>query len=270
VGYGAWSAAVGLINPAIEGLDRILIGFVLGAKPVALYSVPYGLTDKVRVLPDALQRSLLPRFARHVDAGGAAEQAGAAARLLMITMTLIVAPALFVLGPFLKLWVGNEFAVQATPIGQVLLLGMWASAPAMIARALLQGRGRPDRVAKLQLAQALPYLGLLWVLLERWGLIGAAIAWSLRGFIDASLTFWISGLFRTNLLLAFPCMLLLVAAFAVAYLNDPPLFLAVGYGCAFALCAVLLAYLITPEFFPTFARKRGAFRPGRPTVRPGK
>ena len=97
-----------------------------------------------------------------------------------------------ILDPFLTWWINAEFAVQATPIGLALLIGVWINCLAQIPYAHLQAQGRPDLVAKCHLAELIPYLAILSLLVANWGAFGAAIAWSLRSTIDAGLLYAIS------------------------------------------------------------------------------
>ncbi|NOY58371.1 MAG: hypothetical protein GXO75_05495, partial [Calditrichaeota bacterium] len=56
--------------------------------------------------------------------------------------------------------------------------------PGQIAFAMVQAVGRPDLTAKLHLIEAPFYLLVLWLLVGKFGIQGAAIAWSLRVFVD--------------------------------------------------------------------------------------
>jgi O-antigen/teichoic acid export membrane protein len=93
----------------------------------------------------------------------------------------------------LALWVGDEFAVPGAPVARWLLLGILINAVAQVPFAFLQGVGRPDLTAKVHLLEAPVYFVLLWWLLGGWGITGAAVAWTLRVFLDAVLLFWLSG-----------------------------------------------------------------------------
>ena len=83
--------------------------------------------------------------------------------------------------------------------GQVILLGFWVNGFAKIPYAQLQARGRPDLVAKCHLAEALPYFGLLYLGLNALGLVGAAVAFSLRVLLDFGLLASFSGILRRSL-----------------------------------------------------------------------
>ena len=58
--------------------------------------------------------------------------------------------------------------------------------------AFLHGLGRPDITAKFHVVELIMFIALGWFLISRMGIIGAAIAWSLRAGLDAILLFWAS------------------------------------------------------------------------------
>ena len=160
VGYGAWVSVTTLVSPLLLSLDRMMIGSVLGARSVAYYSVPYNLVNKVAVLPGALVRAMFPRLSNQSSCD-AKELTTRAVRLIGIGMTLVIAPAILLIGPFLKLWVGAEVAGHATPVAQIILLGLWVNSLAQAPFNLLQAQGHPDVVAKFHVLELVPFVGLL-------------------------------------------------------------------------------------------------------------
>jgi hypothetical protein len=56
----------------------------------------------------------------------------------------------------------------------------------------IPARGRPDLIAKLQVAQAVPYIALLWLALTRYGVAGGAAVWAFRNTVDATLLIWMA------------------------------------------------------------------------------
>jgi hypothetical protein len=57
----------------------------------------------------------------------------------------------------------------------------------------LQANNRPDLTAKFHALELLPFLGILWFGIQWFGLIGAALAWTLRVVADAVLLFAVAG-----------------------------------------------------------------------------
>ncbi|RII27945.1 MAG: flippase [Geobacter sp.] len=209
--YGGWVAVTGMISPLLETIDRFLIGVVLGAQAVTYYTIPYQLVSKARIIPGSLGRALFPKFS--ADKPGDAEQlALSSLRTLVVVMTPVVVCGMLFLKPFMNVWVGGKLGGIASPLGEILLLGVWANSLAHIPYFLLQGNGRPDIAAKFNALEIIPFVLFLWVALHFWGAAGAAWAWSVRVIIDALLLFRFSGLPKKSLRMFVYPMFMVVTA----------------------------------------------------------
>jgi O-antigen/teichoic acid export membrane protein len=164
-------------------VDRFAIGSVLGATSVAIYSVPFQLTRLVAVLPASLVSALFPKMSAS-QGGERDEMTAVATRAMALLITPMVLGGIFAFDLFLHFWVGREIAVQATPIGRILLIGFWANAFALLPVTKLQTSGRPDLVTKVLLLQIPFYLVALYVGLTQFGLVGCAIVFTARCVVD--------------------------------------------------------------------------------------
>ena len=70
-----------------------------------------------------------------------------------------------------------------------MAIGVFINSLAQVPFFFIQGIGRPDLSAKFHLLELPVYLIALWWLIATHGLIGAAIAWVGRAFLDAVLLF---------------------------------------------------------------------------------
>lgn len=210
VKFGSWVAVTGLISPILVNLDRVLIGWILGAANVAYYTVPYNIVNKISMLPFSLVKALFPRFSIY-DRQRALSTSHEAIMSLAVILAPLLITGMFVCTPFLQLWLGKEFAGHAQGIGEILIAGLWFNCLAYIPFAFLQAQGRPDLVAKLHMLELAPFAVLLWLALILGGLKGAALAWSIRVAADSFLLFYVSGQLRTIFpYLAFPTGMVLV------------------------------------------------------------
>jgi O-antigen/teichoic acid export membrane protein len=89
--------------------------------------------------------------------------------------------------PFFNIWIGRELAAVAAPVGHVLAGGFWIYSIGHMASTMVQATGRPDRVAKVVLAEVLPYCAVLFTGIWAFGLVGAAAAFTLRVAVDFAL-----------------------------------------------------------------------------------
>jgi Membrane protein involved in the export of O-antigen and teichoic acid len=217
--YGGWITVTGLVGPLLTVFDRFIIGAQVGMVAVTAYTVPYNLVMRATILPGSLQTALFPRFAMQKPATAKA-LATHAITTIGTLMTPIVVLGLLLLKPFMIFWVGTGLAERAAPVGQILLVGIWINTLAFIPFTYLQSRGRPDLPAKFHLLELIPYIVILWVLIDLFNIAGAAWAWDLRVLIDTLLLFWAakttSGLSRT-VLSVLPVIAAFVIAFEIAY-----------------------------------------------------
>lgn len=207
--YGAWISVTSLAQPLLETADRLMIGNALGPQAVAYYQVPFNLAARVRLFPAVISRTLFPRLSA-LEAANAAALSASAIRGLAAGLTPMTVFGIYLMQPFLSLWVGQEFASRATSVGETILVGIWINSLAAIAACHLQATGRPGIVARYQAYEMLPFFALLWWALHSFGVLGAALAWSARCLVDGVL------LFHAARLDARPARMLIAPALIVA------------------------------------------------------
>jgi len=205
--YGAWVSVTNLLSPLLESLDQLMIGSILGVAAVTYYAVPMSLATRSQIVAAALARTLFPRLSR-LDATRAAALAQHSVVALAYGFGAICAPAILLAAPFLGVWMGAEFAQHSSAVAELLMVGAWFNGIAFIPFILLQGQGRPDLGAKAHAAEIAP---------------GAALAWTVRTTADALIIFLLAGCRAAYLLRLLPALLLVVVAYGLARLNQPPL-----------------------------------------------
>lgn len=178
--FGAWLTVSKLLSFMVY-VDRFFIGSLVGAAAVALYVIPFNLISQLLLIPSSLSNALFPRLAASPESKLLTRQAMLETAFLLTPLSLCVMVAV---GPFLKLWIGADAAAHSTPVAWVLACGFWANGLAQLPYAGIQAAGRTDLTAKLHLAETVPYLLLLWIGLSSMGVLGAAIAWSVRAIVD--------------------------------------------------------------------------------------
>ena len=190
--FGGWVSVSSFVGPILDSLERMVIGSVAGAAAVSYFSVPMSLLRRGRIVPMALSNALFPRLAESVTSE---ERDRLTVKSLAVLVSILPPPFIVggvLLAPFLTWWIGPDFSINAAPVGQALMVGVWLNGLAVLPVSHLQAQGRPDIVAKCHLAELVPFLILLYVLVQAYGVLGAAIAWSLRSGIDALVLFGFS------------------------------------------------------------------------------
>ena len=185
--FGGWMTASNIVSPLMTYLDRFYIGAVLALAAVAHYVTPYEIVTRLQIFPSAMIGVLFPAFAATyvADRNRTAALFDRSLRvLIVITFPLILGVILFA-REGLRLWVGPAFAVASTPVLQWLAVGVFANSLAQSPFAMLQSTGRPDITAKLHMVELPLYIvGLAWVT-HAYGIVGVALAWTVRVTIDA-------------------------------------------------------------------------------------
>jgi len=181
--FGGWVTVVSIISPMLVVIDRFFIGALISAVAVTLYTVPFEIVQRISILPRSIAMALFPRMAE-----ASLEHGAQLAKRAMLVVNVIVTPviiaAIFLIRPFLALWIGDDIAIQAGPIAIVLLIGYWANAFGIIPYSRLQAAGRPHVVTLVLLAQLPFYVAAMYWVITSFGLIGAAAVFSIRTVVD--------------------------------------------------------------------------------------
>lgn len=218
--YGAWVTVTNLLSPLLSTADRLLISATIGAQAVAYYQVPFNLAMRARILPGVITRTLFPRLSV-LELASAHELTLSAIRGLAAATTPMIVFGMFLMRPFLTLWTGYDFATSASAVGEVIMVGVWVNALAFVPSSHLQATGRPGAVARLHLIELVPFIALLWWALHAFGLVGAALAWSVRCVADGILLFAAAGFGKQVARhLCVPSLLILAAYGAAALLTS--------------------------------------------------
>ncbi len=191
---GGWLTLSNVVSPFMGYVDRFVIGATISAAAVAAYATPQELITKLWIIPGAMTAVLFPAFSarsagRMQEAWGLFHDSVDLLFWVLWPMTLglcLFAPEL------LAWWISPAFAVQSAPVLQLFCVGILINCLAHVPLTWLQGRGAFRAPALLHLAELPLFLALLWVLCNRWGLMGAAAAWLLRMVGDAAGMFWLA------------------------------------------------------------------------------
>ena len=187
--YGGWVTVTSIFGPLLTIVDRFAIGAVLGAKAVATYNVPFQLAKQIAIVPSALLNALFPRL----SAASPSEQRRLGERATLTLASLINPPVLagvFLIEPFMRVWIGPELGTTSASVGRILIIGCWANAFARVPYTRLQASGRPDVVTKILLAEIPLYLASLYLGMKYFGVLGAAVALTARFSLDYALLTW--------------------------------------------------------------------------------
>jgi len=188
LGYGAWLTVSNIVGPLMVYADRFVIAGLVSVTAVAYYSAPYEVVTRLAVIPAAITGVLFPAMA----AGTAlrvAELLRSGFKATFIGVLPLAFAGLLLAPEWLTAWFGADYAREGFRAAQLLCLGAALNCLAHIPMTVLHARGHADVPAKLHLVELPVYLLLLFVLIPRWGIDGAALVWTLRCGLDVLVLF---------------------------------------------------------------------------------
>jgi O-antigen/teichoic acid export membrane protein len=189
--FGGWVAVSSVLIPILHQADRFFVGAMISAKAVTTYVLPYEITVQSLVLMGAVTTVAFPAISQMIQVDGArAHRAFVTWTVRITAIMLVVQGLLFMAMPtILDLWVGSDIDPASATVGRVLCIGVFSYAIGTMCTSYLHALGRTRITAQFHLAETPVYLVLLYLLIGSYGVVGAAMAWSLRTSLDAILLF---------------------------------------------------------------------------------
>lgn len=197
--FGFWITVSNIIGPIMVYFDRFFIASMLSAGVVAYYTTPFEVAFRIFGIPCMLFSVLFPAFAQTVTSDyETSQKLYKKSFWLIFAMMFTVIAIIFLFAKIaLSLWISPEFAQHSYRITQILIVGVFLFSITLPSFNFMQAIGRSDISAIIHLIELPFYLIVLFVLIKYYGLIGAAMAWTLRGVLDYILyTYFLKFLLR--------------------------------------------------------------------------
>lgn len=179
--FGGWLTVSNVISPLMVYFDRFLLSNLNGATTVSFYTAPAEAITRLLNIPGAVVRVIFPLISAQEDAR---QETRLTYLLLLGVCGLISLVGIVGAKWIILLWLGEAYIEQSVPLLQILLVGFFFNAIAQIPYTVIQAKGHAHITAYVHLAEILPYIALLYVLISHFGLLGAAIAWTGRVIVD--------------------------------------------------------------------------------------
>ena len=190
ISFGGWVAVSGVVSPILVYFDRFALGVRVNLTAVGYYTAPYEGITRALVIPNSLINALFPLLTGLGVVAAASRIDRLFASSVRMVLLLMVGPAAiaFFFAPLiLQLWMGPDYAAQGALALRILSVGVLINSVAHIPYTFLEASGRPDVPAKCHLVELVIHLPVAWILVGRWGITGAAVAWTLRVTLDSIL-----------------------------------------------------------------------------------
>jgi len=191
--FGGWMSVSNVVSPLLIYLDRFMLGSLVGLTAVGYYTAPFDGVMRLLIVPASLMSAVFPSVSAMSATGDHASIQRIFSKAVARTLLIVAGPALLIAiaGPLLlKLWLGPTFAEHGSTAIRILALGVFVNAVAHVPSGVITAMGRPDVVAKFHILELIIHVPAAWFLITRFGVPGAAAAWTFRVMVDASLLFF--------------------------------------------------------------------------------
>ncbi len=186
VSFGGWMTVSNIVGPIMMYADRLLIGASLSMAAVAYYATPFEIITKLWIIPAAFVGVIFPALSYSLanNEENACRLFLSSMKFIFVVMLPIAFLSVMYADEMLYLWLNKEFSDNSGLILQVMAIGVFVNSVAQVPSALIQALGRPDLKAKIHLVELPLFIPLLFLLLDKYGVLGAAIAFTVRMVVD--------------------------------------------------------------------------------------
>jgi O-antigen/teichoic acid export membrane protein len=177
-----WTSGVGLI---LSSLDRVFVSATLPVASLAIYTVAVMGGRIITLFVNPVLQAVYPGMCR-VSSGGSIEQQGQhllhTAAMILLVAAGIGIPLCGFTREALALWVKDQSIVgPGAPIMAVYLVGSMLIALASVFYQWQTATGHTGPAVKFNALALLWFPLALWMLVSRFGLLGAALSWTIYG-----------------------------------------------------------------------------------------
>lgn len=185
--FGGWFTVSSLLSPLLVQADRFFVGSLISAAAVTLYVLPYEITVQALIIVGAVTTVAFPAISGLLAKDPAQAELVFKRWLVRVSIgMLILTSALAMIMPrILQLWVGDYVSEDSVKVGQILCVGVFFNSIGAMYFSFLHALGKTKETALLHMFEVPLFLGLLYVAINHFEVMGAAIAWVARVFFDS-------------------------------------------------------------------------------------
>jgi hypothetical protein len=187
--FGSWLTVSNVVGPLLLSMDRLLVGSILGVSALGLYAPVYELVTRLSLIPGSVMAALFPAFSTLTNRAATEirMEMRRAQRLLALLMLPVAVLGVSLAPIILQRWLGDEQTADSVAAMQVLLVGLFFLSIGAVPFTLVQALGKPKWSAMVHSIELPIHAAVTWFAVARFGIVGAAGAWSLRAIYDAAL-----------------------------------------------------------------------------------
>jgi O-antigen/teichoic acid export membrane protein len=171
----------------LTNAERFGLTYFTSIANLGYYSIAYSYAN-LSVIPSiAVSQVLLPMFSQ-LQSSSREEDLGRLYRRSIVSMCFVLAPLSVVLAvvarPVLTTLIGVDYGQQSTVPCYLLLTGVVLNGVSYVPVSFLFASDKASVVARIRWYELAPYLVVAALLTMKYGIIGAAVAWTVRALID--------------------------------------------------------------------------------------
>ena len=181
VRFTSWIAVSNIIVPILCQMDKF---FIVGGESfhrLSFYTIPFEVINGIWIIPSSIAVVVYPAFSYYRENTSASEDLLYYSSKYIMVLLLPLIVFLFMFSEeILLLWQGAVVARNSAGVLRILLLGVFINSISWVPANMLTGQGRPDIVAKIHMAQIPLYIIVAYLLIRKYSIAGAAVAFTLR------------------------------------------------------------------------------------------
>jgi O-antigen/teichoic acid export membrane protein len=187
--FGGWFTLSGLLNPMVATADRFFISILVSAAAVSTYVIPYEMVAQSLIFVGAITTVAFPYLSQTIvtDPGKVRDVFLKIMGISLVGMLFVSAVLIFFGGDVLSIWLGKKDVADLYSVVKILAIGLLPYTVGTLCISLLHAHGRTELTAKLNLIEFPLFIFLIYFLVDRYGVVGAAFAWVVRVSLDAGI-----------------------------------------------------------------------------------
>jgi len=174
----------------LSNAERFGVTYFTSVSSLAYYSIAYTYANLSLIAAIAMGQVLLPMFSR-LQSSSREDELGRLYRRSIVSMCFMLAPSAVLLAvvarPVLTILIGSDYGRESTPACYLLLIGIVFSGISYVPGSLLFAADKGSIVARIRWYELAPYVLVAAALTLKYGIVGAAAAWTLRAIVDSLL-----------------------------------------------------------------------------------
>jgi O-antigen/teichoic acid export membrane protein len=176
--FSAYSFLSRFANLSLLHLDKLIISAAVGVQMLTYYAIPATLINRVMALVGRLPRVVFPHASALSAHGDWLElervYVGASRYVFFVNGAVALLLAMFSEG-LLRYWISAEFAANGALVLTILAMAAWIESLSNLPSLVNDGLGHPRVTGLFAVSHAVVALGLIVLLVEPFGIVGAAL-----------------------------------------------------------------------------------------------